>query len=98
MALPRICDNRSSPAQEVRLYIDATWSIETPSLTTDSDDDMAWMTAALALNGDTIDDVRVGDDGALRMTTASGLSLVISGEPESHTVGEASWLSGWRPA
>jgi hypothetical protein len=56
-------DNRPSPAQEIRLYINATWSIETASLTTGSDDDITWLTAALAFNGETIDDVRVDDDG-----------------------------------
>lgn len=93
-----LCDNRPSPAQELRLYIDATWSIEADSLSTGSDDDSTWLTAALGLNGETIDHALVDSSGTLRMTMASGLSLVISGEPESYTVGDAWWLSGWRSA
>jgi hypothetical protein len=94
-----LCDNRPTPAEETRLYIDTAWTIEaTTSVTGGADDDIAWLTAAVALNGKAINNARVDDDGTLHLTTDSGLALVVSGEPQSYTVGEAWRLSGWRPA
>lgn len=94
-----LCDNRSTPAKETRLIIDASSTIEAATVGTGSaDDDVAWLTAAVALNGETIDDARVDDGGTLYLLTASGHALVVSGEPEPSTVGEAWRLSGWHPA
>ncbi|WP_433788771.1 hypothetical protein [Actinoplanes sp. CA-252034] len=94
-----LCDNRPTPAQETRLYIDTAWRIEaTSSVDGHADDDMAWLTAALALNGRAIDTARVNDDGSLLLTTGSGAVLVVSGEPDQSTGGEAWWLTGWRSA
>jgi hypothetical protein len=94
-----LCDNRPTPAQETRLYIDASWTIEAATAVSGgADDDKAWLTAAVALNGRTIDNVRVDDDGTLRLITDCGFALVVSGEPEPYTVGEVWRLSGWRPA
>jgi hypothetical protein len=94
-----LCDNRPTPAQETRLYIDASWTIEAAkAVSGGADDDKAWLTAAVALNGRTIDNVRMDDDGTLRLTTDCGFALVVSGEPEPYTVGEVWRLSGWRPA
>jgi hypothetical protein len=56
------------------------------------------LTAAVTLNGKAINNARVDHDGTLHLTTDSGLALVISGEPQPYTVGEAWRLSGWRPA
>jgi hypothetical protein len=94
-----LCDNRPTPAQETRLYIDAFWTIEaTPSTAGSANDDITWLTAATALNGTTVDTARVEDDGSLRLMTDSGIALVVSGEPEPHTIGEPWRLSGWHPA
>jgi hypothetical protein len=92
------CNNRSAPPQETRLYIDASWAIEAnPSVTGSANDDVTWLTAAAAFNGTTIDTARVEVDGSMRLTTDSGIALVVSGEPEPWTVGEPWWLSGWHP-
>jgi hypothetical protein len=94
-----LCDNRPTPAQEARLYIDASWTIEATTSTAGSaDDDITWLTAAAALNGTTIETARVEDDGSLRLTTDAGITLVVSGEPEPATVGEPWRLSGGTPA
>jgi hypothetical protein len=93
------CDNRPTPAQETRLYIDASWTIEANLSTAGcANDDITWLTVATALNGTTIDTARVEDDGSLCLTTDSGIALVVSGEPEPQTVGEPWRLSGWHPA
>ncbi|WP_433288134.1 DUF6188 family protein [Micromonospora sp. CA-244673] len=91
-----LCDNRPTPAQEARLYIDASWTIEVAtSARGTADDDIAWLTAAIALNGRTIDTARVYDDGSLSLTTDTGITLVVSGEPEPDTTGEAWRLTSW---
>ena len=93
-----LCDNRPTPAQETRLYIDTSWTVESPSSVSGAaGDDVAWLTAAAGLNGQTIDSVRVDDNGTLRMATDAGISLIVSGEAEPYTVGEPWRLSGWRP-
>ena len=56
------------------------------------------LTAAAALNGKTIANARVDDDGTLHLTTDSGLALVVAGEPQPYTAGEAWRLSGWHAA
>jgi hypothetical protein len=56
---------------------------------------VAWLTAAIAMNGETIHIARV-DDSALRLTTTSGIELVVANEPQAYTVGEAWHLSGCR--
>lgn len=66
-----LCDNRPSSAQETRLYIDASWTIESTTSIGGSADDIAWLTAAMALNGRTIDTARVDDNGSLRLTADS---------------------------
>jgi hypothetical protein len=69
------CDNRPTPAQEARLYIDASWIIEVAtSASGRADNDIAWLTAAIALNGRTIDAARVCDDGSLSLTTDTGIT------------------------
>jgi hypothetical protein len=84
-----LCDNRPTPAQQARLYIDTSWTIEaTPSAAGSADDDTAWLTAAAALNGTTIETARVEHDGSLRLTTDVGITLVVSGKPGPETVGE----------
>ncbi|WP_146246813.1 hypothetical protein [Actinoplanes xinjiangensis] len=94
-----ICDNRPTPAQEARLYIDTAWRIEATSFVEGhADDDMAWLAAALDLIEGTINAARVDDDGSLLLTTGSGAVLAVSGEPDPTTIGEAWWLTGWRPA
>jgi len=61
---------------ETRLFIDTSWTIEAANLVTSSaDDDLAWLAAAVALNGETIEDVRVDDDGTQHLTTAAGHAL-----------------------
>ena len=78
--------------------IDASWTIEADTAVSGgADDDKAWLTAAVTLNGRMIVNVRVDDDGTLRLITDCGFALVVSGEPEPYTVGEAWRLSGWRP-
>jgi hypothetical protein len=47
------------------------------------------------MNGETIHIARV-DDSALRLTTTSGIELVVANEPQAYTVGEAWHLSGCR--
>jgi hypothetical protein len=95
-----LCDNRPTPAQETRLYIDTSWTIEANVSANGggANDDIAWLTAAVALNGRTFTSVRIDDDGTLRLTTDSGVVLLVSGEPKPYTVGEAWHLSGWRSA
>lgn len=94
-----LCDDRATPAQEARLYIDAPWAIEAAvPVGGGAHDDIAWLTAAVALNGRTVDNAQVDDDGTLRLTTDDGLVLVVSGQPKPYTVGEAWRLSDWRPA
>ncbi|BCJ48382.1 hypothetical protein GCM10010168_76920 [Actinoplanes ianthinogenes] len=88
------CDNRPTPAVEARLYIDATWTIGEVSGT--ADDDVAWLTAALALHDRTVEEALVDDTGALHVRTDSGAVLVVSGEAEAYTVGEPWRLTGWR--
>jgi hypothetical protein len=48
-----LCDNRPTPAQETRLYIDTSWTIEANVSANGggANDDIAWLTAAVALNG-----------------------------------------------
>lgn len=93
-----LCDNRPTPARETRLYIDTSWTVESlSSVSGAADDDVAWLTAAAGLNGQTIERVRVDDDGTLRLATDAGISLIVSGEAEPYSVGEAWRLSGWRP-
>ncbi|MEV6303668.1 hypothetical protein AB0M02_29955 [Actinoplanes sp. NPDC051861] len=94
-----ICDSRPAQARETRLYIDAEWAIELITRTTGgADDDRAWLTAAVVLNGRTVESARVEHDGCLRLATDSGHNLVISGQPQPYTVGEPWRISGWRPA
>ncbi|WP_030440365.1 hypothetical protein [Actinoplanes subtropicus] len=94
-----LCDNRPTPNQETRLYIDASWAIEAAdSAGGSADDGIRWLTAATVLNGRTIDAARVNDDGSLRLTADPGIALVVSGEPEPYTVGEPWRLSEWHPA
>jgi hypothetical protein len=94
-----LCDNRPTPAQETRLYIDASWTIEaTTSTSGGAEDDIIWLTAAAALNNTTIDTAWIDEDGRLHLTTDSGLTLAVSGKPESYTTGEPWRLSGWHPA
>ena len=81
-----------------RGIIDASWTIEaTRSVGGSADEDVAWLTAAAALNGETIDTARVDNDDSLRLTTDSGIAVGVSGEPELYTVGETWWLTGWHP-
>ncbi|WP_327038087.1 hypothetical protein [Micromonospora maris] len=93
-----LCDNRSAPAQETRLYIDASWTIEATTSTSGGvENDIRWLTTAAALNDTTIDTAWIDEDGGLHLTTDSGLALAVSGEPEPYTTGEPWRLSGWRP-
>ncbi|WP_327039678.1 hypothetical protein [Micromonospora maris] len=88
------CDNRSTPPQESRLYLDTDWCVEAPELVRGTvDDEAAWLTAALALNGTTIAEAQVTDDGTLLLATTDQRSLVASGQPQSAPVGEPWWLS-----
>ena len=93
-----LADNRPTVARETRLYIDSTWTINsTTSLTGEADDDVAWLTAAIAMNGETIDSARL-DDNILRLTTTSGIQLLIANEQQPYTIGEPWHFSGWRDA
>lgn len=88
-----LCDNRPADgAEEARLYIDAPWSIGAASGV--ADDDITWLLAAVALNGQTIETARVGDDGSLHLTADSGVTLTVSGEPDANTVGEPWSITG----
>ena len=93
-----LCDNRPTPARETGLYIDTSWAVESPSSASGAArDDVAWLTAAVGLNGQTIDRVRVDDDGTLCLTTDAGISLSVSGKAEPYSVSEAWKFSDWRP-
>jgi hypothetical protein len=92
-----LCDNRPTPAQEARLYIDASWAIEGATSTSGSaNDDIAWLTAAIPVNGRIIETVQVSDDGSLTLTTDIGITMVISGEVGPDTIGEPWRLTGWQ--
>lgn len=93
-----LADNRPAVARETRLYIDSTWTITTATAVAGgADEGLAWLTAAIAMNGETIHTARV-DDGVLALTTISGIELVVSNEPQPYTAGEPWRLSGWRDA
>jgi hypothetical protein len=93
-----LCDNRPTPAQEARLYIDASWTIEAnTSASGGAEDDIMWLTAAAPLNNTTIDTAWIDEDGRLHLTTDSGLALAVSGDPEPYTTSEPWRLSGWHP-
>lgn len=89
------CDNRSTPPQESRLYLDTEWCIEAASrVQGTAADEATWLTAALTLNGATIAEAHVADDGTLLLTMTDQRSLVASGRPGAAPVGEPWWLSG----
>lgn len=89
------CDNRSTPPQENRLYLDTEWCIEAGSrVQGTAADEATWLTAALTLNGATIAEAHVADDGTLLLTMTDQRSLVASGQPGAAPVGEPWWLSG----
>ena len=64
-------------------------------MTGGADEDRAWLTEAIAMNGATVHIARV-DDSVLALTTASGIELVISNKPQPDTGGEPWHLSGRR--
>lgn len=82
---------RQTPSPEVRLYVDATWSLGTPKH--DASDDTEWLAAAVELNGQTVTSASVTDDGSLHIETAQGDSLEVSGEAAPSTIGEPWWLT-----
>ncbi|MFI7027052.1 hypothetical protein ACIBMZ_30600 [Micromonospora sp. NPDC049900] len=89
------CDNRSTPPQKSRLYLDTDWCVEAGSrVRGTADDEATWLTAALTLNGATIAAAHVADDGTLLIATTDQRSLVASGQPEVAPIGEPWWLSG----
>jgi len=88
------CDNRPTPSRETRLYIDASWSIDT-AVVDDVEDDERWLLTAARLNGANVVGAYVGTDGALNVETDEGHTLVVSGETTASTVGRPWWFSRW---
>ncbi|MGW0506124.1 hypothetical protein [Micromonospora sp. NPDC003241] len=87
------CDNRPTPPQESRLYLDTDWCIEAASRTQGTAaDDASWLTAALILHGATIAGAHVTDDGTLLLATTDQRSLIVTGHPEATPVGEPWWI------
>lgn len=80
----------ASSGAEVRLYLDATWSLGDSSH--EASEDTAWLVAAAELNGKNIVDARQGSDGALTLMTSEGARLTVSGQAAHYTVGEPWWL------
>lgn len=89
------CDNRPTPPTETRLYIDAQWTINQTTDAADSDG-TTWMTSALEINNSTVTNVLLDADHNLRIETADGDSLTVSGEPARTTVREPWWLAPTR--
>lgn len=89
------CDDRSTPPAERRLYLDTDWCIEAGSCVRGTAaNEATWLTAALTLNGATIAEAHVADDGTLILAMTDQRSLVASGQPEAAPVGEPWWLAG----
>lgn len=89
------CDNRSTPPYESRLYLDTGWCIEAGfRVRGTADDGVTWLTAGFTLNGATIAEAHVADDGTLLLATTDQRSLIAAGQPDATPVGEPWWLSG----
>ena len=88
-----LCDVRSTPATEMRLYIDTEFRVEPgPAVFDDGDTERA-VVALLDLNNRAVTDVRTGDSGDLTLVFDDGArTFVISGTPASFTTQAVWWL------
>ena len=84
------CDDRGKKAREIRLYIDAPWSIGDTTGDTDSDD--KWLMSALQINNCTVSNVLVDPEFNLRIDLFNAPSLTVSGKPAATTAGEPWWV------
>jgi hypothetical protein len=85
-------NDRDTPATETRLYIDAQWTINETTDAADSNG-TKWMISALELNNCTVTNVLLDADHNLRIETADGNLLTVSGEAARTTVGEPWWFT-----
>ena len=80
----------ASSGAEVRLYLDAPWTLGASSH--DATEDTAWLVAAAGPNGQNVVEAQHESDGSLIVTTGEGVSLTVSGRAASYTTGEPWWL------
>jgi hypothetical protein len=91
-----LCDNRPTRADELRLYIDADFSVEParPLPAEVADEVDQWLRALSDLLNRTVTAQRVTATGDLVLTFDDELALSISGTASATTVGEPWWTGG----
>lgn len=86
------CDNRTTPASERRLYIDADAEISPVSTASSFATEESLVSAMMALNGLTVEAATVDASHALRLSFNDGHALLVHGEARPNTTGDVWWF------
>jgi hypothetical protein len=88
-----LCDIRSTPATEVRLYIDTTFRLDPGLLVYDDGETNRAVGGLLDLNNRTVIDVETSDANDLTVQFDGGRILRIAGTGASFTTQDIWWLA-----